>query len=328
MLSDLKFIQGGVSKKDLVPAMSHVVIANGFARSYNGVLALGSPLACDLDCMPRADTLLRAVSMCTDTIQLSMTEAGRLRVQSGAFRVFVDCLTEQEVPHVYPEGAAYNIDGARMLHALEALLPYVSDDASRPWSRGVLLAGQSAFATNNIILSEYWLGGTLFPHAPQTALNIPKIAVQEIVRIGEAPIGIQLDAQSATLHYTGNRWLRTQLLQTDWPDVYKALQQQAAQCLAIPPLFYDALEYLRPFADKLGRVYFCEDGRMSTTPGSEGEGASFAVPGLPSNGLFNVEMLLALRGIATHVDFSNYPAPCPFFGVNDAMRGVIIGMRK
>ena len=45
MLKALKFVQGAVSKKDLVPALTHFRIENGTVRSYNGMLALCTPIS-------------------------------------------------------------------------------------------------------------------------------------------------------------------------------------------------------------------------------------------------------------------------------------------
>lgn len=48
MLKDLKFVQGAVAKKDLLPAMTHFRIENGHVRSFNGQMAISSPVAFDL----------------------------------------------------------------------------------------------------------------------------------------------------------------------------------------------------------------------------------------------------------------------------------------
>ena len=54
MLKELKFVQGAVSSKDFIPALTHFRIENGTVRSFNGLLALCSPIALDIDCTPKA----------------------------------------------------------------------------------------------------------------------------------------------------------------------------------------------------------------------------------------------------------------------------------
>lgn len=88
MLKELKFVQGAVAKKDLLPAMTHFAIEGGHVRSYNGTLALSSPIPFDIDCKPKAGPLVQAIANCNDTVTLSMTPAGKLRIQSGKFWAF------------------------------------------------------------------------------------------------------------------------------------------------------------------------------------------------------------------------------------------------
>lgn len=317
MLKELKFVQGAVAKKDLMPAMTHFAIEQGHVRSYNGVLALSSPIPFDIDCKPKAAPLVQAISHCEETVALSMTPAGKLRIQSGAFRAFVECV-EGETAHVMPEGTTVHFNGAALLSALRTVSPFIGNDASRPWSNGILLDGASAFATNNVCLIEYWVGDQ-FPHR----VNIPEVAVREILRIGEAPTHGQIGERSMTFHYTDGRWIRTQLLSTEWPDLTKILDRE---CNAEPIdlRIFDGLKTLKNFVDKMGRIIFDEG--VMRTHFDEGMGAAFDLPESKTVGIYRLEMLQLLQGIAERIDFTTYPAPCLFFG--DRVRGAIIGMRQ
>ena len=316
MLTELKFVQGSVARKDFLPALTHFVIENGTVRGYNGTLALCSPIPFDIACKPKGDALVRAIGNCGDTVALALTPAGRLSVKSGGFKAFVDCV-EGETPHVLPTGQHVPIDGAALLAGLKAVQGFIGEDASRPWANGVLLRGQSMFATNNVTLIEYWAGTPFL-----LAVNIPRPAVREILRIDEAPESAQFDDSSVTFHYSGGRWLRTQLLSGDWPDLARVLDTPSAQ-QPIPAGMFEALEKIKHFTDKLNRVFF-GDGTISTHQ-QEGEGASYAVEGLRGPGAYNAEMLALLDGIATTIDFSTHPKPCLFQG--ERLRGAIIGMR-
>lgn len=316
MLAELKFVQGAVAKKDLLPALTHFRIEGGHVRSYNGKLALSSPINFDIDCTPKAEPFVRAIQNCEETVTLNMTPTGRLSIKSGSFRAYIECVTT-ETPHVVPEGEHFDIDGEAMLRSLKTLNPFIGDDASRPWSNGVLLKGQSAYATNNVILAEYWVGAT-FPFT----CCIPRDAIREILRIGEAPSAVQADANSISFHYGDGRWVRSNLLDTSWPDIERIID---VECNPSPILkeVFDAVNALKPFTDKLGRIYI-ENGTISTTI-EESEGASFDIPGLDWEGVYQVDMLRLLNGVAKQADFTLYPAPCAFYG--DRLRGVILGMR-
>lgn len=316
MLKELKFVQGAIAKKDLLPAMTHFRIEKGTVRAYNGALALCSPISVDIDCTPKADTLVRAIANCTDTITLSLTPGNKLRIQSGAFRAFVDCV-EGETPHVEPAGKEVAFDGEVLLEAIKALLPFVGNDASRPWTNGILFKGGSAFATNNVTVIEYWLG----TEVPFT-INVPLVALKEMLRVNEAPTHAQIDQNSITFHYTDGRWIRTQLLVTTWPELAEILNKDS-NAQPVDPRVFEGLEVLKGFSDQLGRV-FIKDGVMRTING-DGMGATYDIPGNDMVGCYQIGMLNLLGSVATHVDFSLYPAPCMFFG--ERLRGAIIGMR-
>lgn len=317
MLNELKFVQGAVAKKDFVPALTHFSIKDGLVRGYNGVLALCTPIPFDIACNPKAAPLIKAIGNCTETVTLTLTPAGRLSIRSGKFKAFIDCV-EGDTPHVNPEGDYVPMDGPALLQALKVVEPFIGDDASRPWTNGVLLLAQSAFATNNVALVEYWTGATF-----DKPINLPRAAIKEMLRINEAPVSVQRTDTSLTFHYTGDRWLRTQLLETTWPDLTKVLNRESAPKPLDPELFV-ALEAVKPFVDKVGRVLFRDGGVRTHDDASEGSG--YDIPGFDAVGVYQIDMLRLLEGSASAIDWSGYPGPCMFFG--DRLRGALIGMRQ
>lgn len=315
MIDALKFVQGAVAKKDYVQALTHFHIADGKIKGYNGSLALCSPIDLNLEVIPKAQPFIKAIQTCRETVQLNMTPTGRLAIKSGGFKAYVDCL-EGAPLDIQPEGEEVRLDGG-FLKALKVLNPFIAEDASRPWARGIMFRGPSAYATNNVILVEYWLGYS-FP----VEVNIPKPAVQELLRIGEEPTHLQVCEHSVTFHFEGGQWLRTQTYSTQWPDMSKVLNREAAPA-PLPDGFFEALLDLAPFVDELGRIFFLGT-RMATTP-AEGLGASCDLDGLPEQGIFHVKQLQLLEGVVQKVDLTQYPAPCLFYG--DKLRGAVMGMR-
>lgn len=317
MLKELKFVMGAVGKKDLLPALTHFRIEQGTVRSFNGTIALCTPIQLDIDCVPKAEPLVKAIQNCDETVTLNITPNGKLSIKSGAFRALIECV-EQETPHAIPEGEHFEIDGEMLLSAMEGVYPFIGNDASRPWSNGVLLMGHSAFATNNVMAVEYWCGKP-FPRI----CNVPKAAIKEMLRIKEAPVSAQATETSITFHYEGDRWLRTQLLETAWPDIPKLLSGTSNQ-QPIDNRIFEALDKLKPFSDKMGRIYF-KEGSISTHS-EQAEGACVDIDSINFNGIYQIEMFNLMRGIATTIDLSTYPKPCLFMG--KMLRGAIIGMRE
>ena len=315
MLDAIRFVQGAVAKKDFVPVLTHFHIAGGIIRGYNGMLGLCSPIAVDLNASPRAIPFVKAIQTCQENIQLHMTPAGKLAIKSGTFKANIDC-AQGTFPDMEPEGAEIPLTGG-LIAALRLLSPFIADDASRPWARGILFRNQSAFATNNIILIEHWLGSP-FP----VEVNIPRMAVIELLRIGEEPTRLQMTETNITFHYTEGRWMRTQTYSTEWPDLESILNRPNVQ-EPIPDGMWDAVDALAPFTDELGRIHFLDD--ILATGVTPDSGAAVEVPGNKTGGCFNFKQLALLKGVAATIDFSAAPKPCIFYG--DKLRGAIVGMR-
>lgn len=322
MLKELRFVQGAVAKKDFLPAMTHFRIEGGHVRSFNGTIALSSPLPFDIDCTPKADMLIKAIAQCgEETITLSLTPTGRLRVQSGKFKAFVP-LIDGETPHILPEGDVIHFDGEVLLDALRTVYPFIGNDASRPWTNGVLLQGKSAFATNNVCIIEYWLG----VDSPVT-VNLPKDAITEMLRIGEPPTFAQMHKNSVTFHFADERWIRTQLFETNWPEVTRVLDKESNPTPVDERLF-EACDMLKPFSDDLGRIYIKDDvirTHIEDETGTNDQGAVYEAEGLGFKGVYQMQMLNLLRGVAERADFTKYPEPALFFG--GRVRGAIAPMR-
>jgi hypothetical protein len=321
MLKELKFVMGSVARKDYVPELQHFKIENGRVEGFNGVIALSTPIDLDLCAMPKAVPFVKAIERLPDTqgCVLDLTKAGRLSVRSGRFKAFVECWeATHETPHVQPAGEQYAMPGG-ILPILKRTAPFMGIDASRPWACGILLEGQTASATNNIVVVQHWLPGLTFP----TPINLPSVAVNEMLRINREPVAMQPEPGAITFHYADGAWLRTSLLEGLWPvDLGKVLDRECDPKAVTPGLF-DAVDRLAPFG-KDGRVYLRPE--LVTTSLTEGEGAQMELPGLDADGCFHIEQIVALRDLASSIDWTMYPSPCIFFG--DNVRGALVGIRQ
>jgi DNA polymerase III sliding clamp (beta) subunit (PCNA family) len=319
MLEQLKFVQGAIAKRDFIPALTHFYIHNGFIKGYNGQVALCAPIELDITASPLAAPFIKAIQCCDDVPALHLNDAGNLVVRAGKFRAVVPCTTEP-FPDVAPEGYRIPLQGD-LLSTFKMLAPIILDDASRVMANSLLLRGQSAFATNNVILVERWMGSP-FP----IEVAIPRGAVLEIVRIGEEPIGLCVDKNSVTFIFTGNRWLRTQLYNSAWPDVTTLLNKESVTRI-IPVDFFSALKKCEKFCDEHATVII-NAGTISTHADANA-GAQVTVTGdLPAaNARFKIDQLKLLDGICEEIEFLSYPSACAFYARSKLLRGVIMGCR-
>lgn len=317
MKEALHFVKGAIARKDFIPELTHFNISDGRIVGYNGDMALSSPIGVDIRAKPHAQTFIKAVNSASDEVALSLTKAGRLSLKSGKFRALIDCLPDTADRFIIPEGQVVDL-GENFIDCIKSLSPFMGIDASRPWATGIMLRSGSALATNNICLVEYWHGNIL-----PFSINIPKPAIAELLRIGENPVKVQLSQNSISFHFSGDRWLRTQLLAINWPDQVNGILECEGSPTDIPEGIFEALETLKPFTDDSSRVFFTGTGIATSF---EPEAATTVdVEGLHPGCCFHHSMLSLLGGTATKIDFAAYPKPCKFLG--DKMRGVIVGLR-
>ncbi|MCK4788578.1 MAG: hypothetical protein KAV87_32855, partial [Desulfobacteraceae bacterium] len=252
MLEALKFVQGAVAKKDFVPSLTHFSIKDGNITGFNGKIGLSSPVDIDLTISPKATPFVKAIQSCKDKVTMHVTAAGRLAIKSGTFKVFLDC-TEEPFPITQPKGERIDLPDGGLLAAIKVLAPFIAEDASRPWARGILFKGQTAFATNNICLMEYWLGFT-FPFQ----VNIPHAAIKELLRIKEEPVAIQVTENLLFFHFKDGKWLSTTLSSLEWPDLSKVLDKESTP-IPLPEEFFTSIREMNFFIGELGKIFLREN---------------------------------------------------------------------
>ena len=316
MLDALKFVSGAIKKNGISPELEHFRINEGRVVGFNGYMALSAPIDLPIDAMPRADMFHKALQACTDNVAIDRTPNGRLRIRSGGLTVHVPCI-EKVVFDAAPDGEMFDAP-AGLRETFARMLPFIGDDASRPWAMGLAIGGQTYTATNNVILLQVWDGH------PLPTFNCPRFAVAEVARIKDSPIKIQVAKASVTFHYEDGRWLRTQLLTDEWPtELMNKIFDRPSVQERLPEGFFEAVDILAPFAaDASSPIYLSPRG-LSTGDPEIDEGAVKHLSGL-ADAAFKLKALQLLRDEVTTVDLNLHPAPCLFFGPNS--RGAIVGL--
>jgi hypothetical protein len=322
MLDALRFVSTAVAKKDFLPDLTHFKIEDGRITGFNGTVALSSDIDLDLTVMPNAGQLIDAIRACKDTIALHLTETGRLAVKSGKFRAYVNCLPEQSAQFVEPVGETVKLND-QFMAGIKQIAPIMGIDASRPWAMGIMLYGPSMFATNNVMMVEYWHGNEL-----PFQVVIPAQAVNELLRINQNPTEIQMTGTSMTFWFGDERWMRTQLIVgSAWPVDRREdiMGMDGAKLEPFAPEFFKAVETVSDFVGERGTVYLSPTG--VATSRDEGVGAFYDMEtGVPCLQAYHEKQLVLLKEVADKIDWTPYPRPCKFTG-GQRMRGALIGQR-
>jgi len=322
MLDALRFVAAAVAKKDFVQDLTHFKIKNGRITGFNGDLALSSSIDVDLDIQPNASKLLSAIKACKETISLHMTPANKLVVKSGKFKSFVDCLADESAMFVEPTGKEVDL-GEGFIPGIKALAPVMGIDASRPWAMGIKLKGQSMFATNNVMLTEYW-HGTEIPFD----VVLPDIAVNELIRVGQTPTKVWMTDHNITFWFGEDRWLWSKLLEGGaWPTdkMGQILAKSDGAQLPFPEGFFEAVETLKPFLGESGSLYVTAEALATSKNDGEGTSIEVSLPVVEGMQAYHQKQLSLLSQVAKTIDWTAYPAPCMFTG--ERLRGAIVGQR-
>lgn len=323
MLETLKFVRAAVCKHGHNPAMMHFRIQGGTVQANNGRLSIQAPLATDIDCTPHAGQFIRAIAACEDVISMHL-ENGRLLVRSGKFKTHVSCCDNSSFPKYVPTGQMFPLSQA-IVPILKKLIPFVSTDERRPWACGVHFANNSAIATNSICIVEHWM-----PIAFPVIANIPRDAINELLRLKMEPVALQVTAHAVTFHLPGEAWVACTLMNYEWPDVQAVFNNankfkgQYVDSASLGTLL-DDVSKIEDFTNELGAVYF-HKGQIATVPTGQ-PGTFIDCAASPGVGVFRADQLAALRGIVDRIGFAAYPSPVPFYG-GDLLRGVMCGFQS
>lgn len=316
MLDALKFVQGAIQRNGIAPELEHFIIRGGRVTGFNGYMALSAPLPLEIEAMPKAVTFHKALQACGDTVAIALTPAGRLHIQSGRFSAYIPCI-EKVVYEAQPQGERFPAPPG-LAATCARMLPFIGDDASRPWAMGMAIGNGCYTATNNVILIQVWDGNEL------PVVNCPRFAVAEVARLKVDPVEIQTDGSSLSFLYPNGRWLRTQVIAQEWPvEKMSTILDRPAQPSPVAEGLFDAVDQLVPFVEEgPSSPVFFEEGRLSTADKGSHEGAAIEVPGIPAGLAFRLKALQLLRHEMQRVDFSISPAL--FYG--ERSRGALIGM--
>lgn len=321
MLKTLNLVRGAVSTKELIPILTHFQVKDGTITGSNGRISICAklPELAGFEFTVPAERFLKAVDACKGEPNLKLTEGGKLSISKGSFRALLPIEAVSAFPcPTGPVGIGF-AQNQPLLAALSRLAPFVSEDASRPWSCGILIRGGFAYATNNVTVARIPI--PLFEEFDNIVL--PTSAVDELLRIGQEPHTVWREPSSVVFGLNG-AWLQTQLVDNAWPGVEKLFKDNRENCKELDKELVDAVKQVVPFCpdSKLPIIMFTEEG-VATMEGNFS--AKVGLGGLPA-AVYNATPLLKVLSAATHFDPGFYPDNAPFFG-GGGLEGYIVGVR-
>lgn len=312
LVAALSFLKLGQKDTGVADYQTHVNMFNGYAVTFDGIIAAGIKLGEEINAVCSTNELIAALKQCGEAYSITHTEGGKLSIKSGKFRALVKTIDPKGMPTIEPDMPVALIDD-RLKTALDALNWIVEEQGDRVHLASFLLRPGSLMATNGRVAAEYWHGIDLPPN-----IVIPKPFASAIIRAEKPLAKFGFSSRSITVWFEDESFIRTQLFEDQWPDIYKLLNVPS-EPKPVPPGMFDAIRVVKPFSEDM--VYL-NGGHVASHP-FEGEGAVYEIAGLPDGPAYIIENILGIEPICETIDFSG--SHHLFFGKN--VRGVIIGQR-
>ncbi len=194
MLKTLDVVKHAISSKPLIAILTHYRIENKRIQANNGKVTIDAPFAYfdDLAVTLPALHFNRAVKTTGGDFNWRVLDSGKFSISKKKFRAQLPIPAESAYPLNTPS-VGTSLPPDDIINAFKTLRPFVSEDASRPWSRAILFKDKYAYATNNIILAKLPVNCTVESAVPVTL-------VDAIINIGLKPVKIIADSLSITFY--------------------------------------------------------------------------------------------------------------------------------
>lgn len=300
--------------KDSALAVTNFLLMDGrYIMSYDGMVAIGYPIAEDMEAAPLGAKLKAAIGNSGKTYSITQLDNDRLSVKGGRSKLIVPCVPLETMPTVTPDPNVAPLSDI-IKQGFSQIVHLAGVNASHVSLSGVLLRAGSMATTNRAVIIEFWHGHDLPP-----AMIVPREAAAMVAKTKLPLVGFGYGGTSATFWFENGAYIRTQLYNETFPDVDKALGYDISKCtmLDIPESFFDDVAMLEEFAEE-SKIFF-RDGSIEAKSDA-GDISSVEMEGMKeSNNYALSQNILHVRHVMRQATF-DMPA-IYFYGEN--IRGAV-----
>lgn len=300
----------------------HIVFDENQVRAFNGVVSFEAPF--DLDGERFAvneERLSRALSACEgEDLKVSQTK-DFLVFKQGKLTIRVRKADPDAVftAKLEPPSGRSRASAGGILDAIRQVAPFVSADASRPWSVAALVKDGYAWATNNLSLVRCPIVSALKSER-EFFCRIPAVAIPLMLMLPEAEwiarkeTNIFLGVGGGTFAFPENA--------AEWPDVEKFFAGMPKTMPLLDPALLVGAKTIEKFSDRFISLNNQALEGKSATMESE-----YEVQVEEGKGTYSARLLSLILTHATHADFSPFPKPIYFRGprIEGTATGVVVG---
>jgi hypothetical protein len=213
MKNAVDWIKGALAKKDLVQQFTHYLVSDGKIRAYDGRMVASCPFPYEGEFLvPGAEfeAILDRMPVDSPTIEL---KEDFIRVKHKRFRGDIKTLPITEFPEleISAEWVEFPDD---LIDIIRDLLPFISDNATKPWAMAINILNGRLYTTNNVSVA-------FADHPGLEGIEglLPVWAAEFVVARREGLTHWQLHDGYAAFKWADGSWMRTQLINDETPEI-------------------------------------------------------------------------------------------------------------
>lgn len=321
LLKKLRWLNAAISSKGVVEAMTHYRVAEGEIWATDGRITAGTP--CDIDgayLVPGSE-FEKVLSRMTEEMEIQQGDSS-ITLKSGRFRGTIATLPLDLWGWPGCPDVRWEPMDTETLDIIDALRPFMSDNATRPWAAAIGLQGGWAFATNNVAVA-----GVALPSPPAKPASLPLWAVDFVLPRRAGIEGWFVGDDYVGFLWEDGSWMRSQVYTVQFPDLLFELVEHSAseECAeVITAEWFDAYNRVADFVEhdgpiRMGDVEMVAGYKNATIA----EEMPTAVPSGRDATLWTAKYLTPVLDHATEWDPTRYPEPCPWRG--PLLHGYVLG---
>lgn len=331
LLAAVKWITDAVASQDLgLHGLNCYLLRNGNIHAHDGRMVVGTPFPFEgTEVLVPAEQFQKVLVNKPDGDFTWERETDRLVLKRGRFkgRIKMAPLDDWVMPTDLPSGLTPIPEG--MITCLEALLPFVSENATKPWAMCVGIKGDYMYATNNVVVARC--------HCPtETGIDeflLPNWVIEFILKRQEglAAWAVEPDIGKLTFLWEDGSWMRSSNIVEKFPPAQTILDKflYSDDIVIDVEITNEWRKIIRRIAKIAGDPVIRL--REDECAGSTGEVLSIEdeagapIPEGLSETVWDLRYLDAVIAAATHWNPRMYPQPAPWRG--DFIEGIIAGRR-
>lgn len=218
-------------------------------------------------------------------------------------------------------GTTWNDVPPRFLEALALVRPFISDNAIHPWALATALGAEHLYATTNVSLIKVDC-----PMIDGSGQLLPYWAIDYLLARKDELVGIQVYPNYAAFKWDDDSWLRTSLIDAEFPAMVNQLFQKYVEPeWEITDEWRAAYELVSGVSEGLIEVYADKLVGRQDQSVTEHDIPDTPLPDGHECSKWPPKFLDAVIDVATHWQPNMYPAPSIFAAPAQGVRGFIVG---